>query len=137
MILTFLGDTHMSSIDKHQILALKASKAVVSLCTFAMDTIINIRVDIINNFLNDIYSYEEVNPFACIYDVAQQISDDLTMFRKVAWGAVASRYWDIIIIASLMKRRAQIHDIDGLRWCIHEVEQLQNKVTSPTIPIAW
>jgi hypothetical protein len=100
-----------------------------------MDAVINTRINLVVSLIedHDMYAAFGIDAFECIFQIAQQISNDITTFRKSSWGPVASKYWDLIVLISLMKRRAQIHDVLGLKWCLNEVASIQSKETVTTV----
>lgn len=102
----------------------------------AMDAVINTRINLVLSLIDDhdMYAAFGIDAFACIFDIAQQISNDVNAFRKSSWAPVAAKYWDLVVLSSLMKRRAQIHDVIGLKWCLNEVASIQSKAN---VCVAW
>ena len=92
-----------------------------------MDIIINTRCDLIRNLIEerDVYVYCGLNPFEQIRHLAQQLDVDLKTFIHGSWSKVHHKYSDYVLMAALLKRRAQIGDVEGLIWCLERIYRTQ------------
>lgn len=96
-----------------------------------MDVIINTRCELIRNLIEEreVYEYCGLNPFEKIREVAQQMDSDLKTFIHGSWSQVHHKFSDYLLMAALLKRRAQLCDVEGLLWCIERIYRTQQKTT--------
>jgi len=96
--------------------------------TMMMGTVIAARMQNVMDVLNAMHNNDSlVDPdlfFNVIAYAMQQTKRDLSNFihMESMWNMSKNTpYHDIHIFIQLLERRAKIHDISGLRWCVQQI----------------